>query len=111
MREMSGHDDEVRLTGGGRTTVHRRGDVVVRDAGPWTPTVHGLLRHLHRTGFPGSPRVVGSGWDASGRETLTYIGGGAAVPTAGDQPGGCAQNVTAAAPGRGGQRGGSQRAT
>lgn len=37
--------------------------------------MHSLLRHLERTGFAGSPRVVGSGYDASGRETLSYLEG------------------------------------
>jgi hypothetical protein len=67
--------DEIELTGGGRTTVHRRGDVVVRDTGPWTPAVHTLLRHLERVGFAGAPRLVGDGLDPSGRETLTFIEG------------------------------------
>tara|TARA_Y100000588_G_scaffold39928_2_gene38156 strand:- start:22904 stop:23320 length:417 start_codon:yes stop_codon:yes gene_type:complete len=35
--------------------VFRRGDVVVRDPGPWTPAVHGLLHHL---GGRTSPRPV-----------------------------------------------------
>jgi Ser/Thr protein kinase RdoA (MazF antagonist) len=70
---------DVPLTGGGRTRVHRRGDVVVRDAGPWTPTVHTLLRHLERAGFPAAPRVVGTGFDPTGRETLTYVAGDVAA--------------------------------
>lgn len=57
------------------TGVARRGDVVVRDTGPWTPAVHALLRHLEAVGFPAAPRVVGNGLDASGRETLTFIPG------------------------------------
>jgi hypothetical protein len=55
--------------------VHRVGDTVVRDAGPWTPTVHALLRHLEDVGFSGAPRLVGSGFDAGGRERLTFIEG------------------------------------
>lgn len=68
-------DREVSLEGGGRTAVSRRGHVVLREAGPWTPTVHTLLRHLERVGFCGAPRVVGSGFDAQGREKLGYIPG------------------------------------
>jgi hypothetical protein len=68
-------DETIRLTGGGRTEVHRRGDVVLRAAGPWTPAVHLLLRHLEAAGFPAAPRLVGSGFDADGRETLTFIDG------------------------------------
>jgi hypothetical protein len=55
--------------------VHRIGDVVVRDASPWTPTVHALLRHLEDVGFAGAPRIVGSGFNDDGRETLTFIEG------------------------------------
>jgi hypothetical protein len=65
---------EIELTGGGRTSVHRRGDVVVRDTGPWTPAVHTLLRHLESKGFAGAPRLVGTGMDGT-RETLTFIEG------------------------------------
>ncbi|MFC1572332.1 phosphotransferase [Candidatus Eisenbacteria bacterium] len=66
---------ETPLTGGGRTAVSRKGQVVFREAGPWVSTVHALLKHLERIGFPGSPRVVGSGFDSQGRETLTFIDG------------------------------------
>ncbi len=57
------------------SSVRRDGDLVVRSAGPWAPTVHALLRHLEDVGFGGAPRVVGSGFDADGNETLTYIEG------------------------------------
>jgi len=57
------------------TAVYRAGDIVIRDAGPWTPTVHALLRHLEEVGFHGAPRVVGSGFDAQGRETLSFVAG------------------------------------
>lgn len=33
-------------------TVRVEGDVVLRPAKPWTPTVHALLRHLHAAGLP-----------------------------------------------------------
>jgi hypothetical protein len=55
--------------------VHRRGNVVIRDAGPWTPAVHALLRHLEDAGFAAAPRLVGSGLDTDGREVLTFIDG------------------------------------
>ncbi|MBT7099505.1 aminoglycoside phosphotransferase family protein, partial [Candidatus Poribacteria bacterium] len=58
-----------------RYEVYRRGDVVIRETGPWAPTVHSLLRHLEHVGFGASPRVVGDGFDTDGRETLTYIEG------------------------------------
>jgi hypothetical protein len=53
----------------------RRGGTVLRPAGPWTPAVHGLLRYLERAGFAGAPRVVGDGYDAQGREVLTFVEG------------------------------------
>lgn len=71
-------DDLVPLTGGGRSVVHRRGDIVLRNAGPWTPAVHAVhavLRHLEDVGFPAAPRLVGSGLDHDGREMLTFIDG------------------------------------
>lgn len=68
-------DDEITLTGGGRTAVAKIGDVVHRQTGPWAPSVHALLRHLEAEGFVAAPRVVGSGFDATGRETLSFIHG------------------------------------
>jgi len=67
--------DESPLTGGGRTIVARRGNVVLRETGPWATTVHELLRHLERVGFTGAPLVVGTGFDESGRETLSWVEG------------------------------------
>ncbi len=55
--------------------VYRRGSVVIRESGPWTPAVHALLRHLEAAGFAAAPRLVGSGLDGAGRELLTYIEG------------------------------------
>jgi 8-oxo-dGTP pyrophosphatase MutT (NUDIX family) len=46
---------------------------VVRDAAPWTPTVHALLRHLEDRGFDGAPRALGI--DVCGREAVTYVAG------------------------------------
>jgi hypothetical protein len=57
------------------SNVYRRGDVVIKDAHPWTRTVHTLLRHLEEVGFEGAPRIVGSGFDDSGHETVTFIEG------------------------------------
>jgi hypothetical protein len=67
--------DEVRLVGGGRTPVSRRGDVVLRKASAWSSTIIALLRHLEDAGFANAPRVVGSGFDDQGRETLGFIEG------------------------------------
>jgi hypothetical protein len=71
---------EVALTGGGRTAVSRRGQTVLREAGPWSRSVHALLKHLEEVGFTGAPRVVGAGFDGSGREMLTYLEGGFVHP-------------------------------
>ncbi len=70
------HDTaETELTGGGSTAVHRRGDVVLRQARPWSKTVLLLLRHLEAEGFTAAPRVIGGGLDSDGRETLSFIEG------------------------------------
>jgi hypothetical protein len=61
--------------GGQPSRVFRRGGTVLRPAGPWTPAVHALLRHLEQAGFTGAPRVVGDGYDGQGREVLTFIEG------------------------------------
>ena len=71
-------DDTLELLTG-RSVLHdgevfKRGDVVIRDAGPWTPAVHDLLRHLETVDFL-APRLIGSGFDEDGRETLTFIEG------------------------------------
>ncbi|HVV36206.1 MAG TPA: phosphotransferase [Acidimicrobiales bacterium] len=58
-----------------RSNVVRVGDVVHRAAGPWSASVQALLRHLEAAGFAGAPRVVGTGFDDAGRETLTFIPG------------------------------------
>ncbi|MBV8085887.1 MAG: phosphotransferase [Chloroflexi bacterium] len=50
--------------------------------GPWSPSVQALLRHFERAGFEGAPRVIGSGFDGEGRETLTYIEGTSPHPRA-----------------------------
>ena len=68
-------DDEVSLAGGGRSIVFRRGGTVFRVAGPWSATVIRLLRHLEDAGFEAAPRVVGPGFDALGRETVSFVEG------------------------------------
>lgn len=51
--------------------------------GPWSPTVHAVLRGLEAAGFEGAPRVVGV---EGGDEVLTFIEG--EVPSDADwQPG------------------------
>lgn len=68
-------DEEISLTGGGRTAVSRRGDVVFRAAGTWSRTVVRLLQHFEEVGFHEAPRVVGAGFDERGRETLLFVEG------------------------------------
>jgi Ser/Thr protein kinase RdoA (MazF antagonist) len=63
--------EEIAL-GGNLQEAVRIGDTVHRRAGPWTPSVHALLRYLERARFP-APRVLGM--DAQGREVLRYIEG------------------------------------
>ena len=70
----------LRARRAGSTGVQRQGNVVLRPAAPWTPTVHSLLRHLEEDGFSGAPCVVGSGFAPDGRETLSYIEGGFTHP-------------------------------
>lgn len=63
------------LTGGGRNLVTRFGSTVFRSAGPWSSTVIRLLRHLETVGFDSAPLVVGTGFDETGRETVSFIEG------------------------------------
>ncbi len=55
--------------------VFRVGQVLHRQTGAWASAVHSLLDHLERAGFTGAPRVVGTGFDSEGLETLTFIEG------------------------------------
>lgn len=58
------------------------GSTVRRPAGPWTPTVHALLRHFERVGFDGAPRALGI--DDEGHEILSHVEGD--VPSPGATP-------------------------
>ena len=55
--------------------VFRRGEVLHRQTGPWATAVHSLLEHLENVGFPAAPRIIGTGFDSDGLETLTFIEG------------------------------------
>lgn len=61
--------------------IARVGNTVLRPAGYWTPAVHALLNHLARSGFAGSPRVLGAD---SEYETLSFVAGEATVVSADD---------------------------
>src|SRR4051812_45159511 len=78
MPSGSSPDEEV-LSGGNLSHVVRVGDTVRRPTGPWTPTIHSLLRHLDS--FDGAPRVLGI--DEHGREILEHVPGPMAWPDLG----------------------------
>ncbi|MFT2693324.1 phosphotransferase [Clavibacter zhangzhiyongii] len=60
------------LAGGNMNRVEREGDTVLRDAGPWSPTVHRYLRHLALAGVEGIPEPLGI---EGGRERLSFLPG------------------------------------
>jgi hypothetical protein len=64
---------EERLTGGNLSVVVRVGDTVRREAGPWTEPVQALLLHLRGMGIQEVPAPLG--FDAQGREILSFIPG------------------------------------
>ena len=66
-------EPEVPLTGGTLNAVVRVGETVRRTAGPWTPTIHALLRHVRDRGFDLAPEPLGL--DDEGREIVSYIPG------------------------------------
>jgi Phosphotransferase enzyme family len=72
--------EQLAGSNGQPTATIRHGTAILRPAGPWTASVHALLRHLEQVGFPGSPQVVGDGDDDQGREVLTYLEGRIAHP-------------------------------
>jgi len=64
---------EVPLEGGNATAVSRRGSTVLREAGPWTPTVHAVLEHARSSGMMDVPEPLGTSVD--GREIMSYLPG------------------------------------
>lgn len=65
--------DEQELTGGNTTGVVRIADTVHREAGPWTPTVQGLLAHVRAAGMTEVPAPLGL--DDWGREIVSFLPG------------------------------------
>ena len=61
------------LEGGNMTAVSRLGDQVLREAGPWTPTIQRLLQHLRDQGLGWVPEA--QGWTSDGREAVSYLKG------------------------------------
>jgi hypothetical protein len=72
-------EDEPLLPGSGANLgrVRRRGQIVIRPAGPHSATVQAFLTHLAMVGFGGSPRPVGQ---SESDEMLEYIPGDVPVP-------------------------------
>jgi Phosphotransferase enzyme family len=66
-------DQETTLPGSRLNSVVKVGDTVRRSAGPWTPTVHALLRHIRGNGFTYAPEPRSV--DDQGREVLSYVPG------------------------------------
>ncbi len=60
------------LLGGNMNAAVREGDTVLRNAGPWTPTVHRYLDYLAVAGVDWAPRPLGI---EGGRERLSFVEG------------------------------------
>jgi phosphotransferase family enzyme len=71
---------QVEGSGARESHARLRDEVVLRQAGPWSPTVFSVLRHLEEVGFPGAPRVIGNGFADDGRETLSFVPGESPQP-------------------------------
>jgi Phosphotransferase enzyme family len=74
---MSPGDEEIPLTGGHINAVVKVGTTVRRRVGPWSESVHQLLRILEVAGYQHAPRFLGI--DDRGREVLSYIDGDLAL--------------------------------
>jgi Phosphotransferase enzyme family len=86
-RPLGEGDGEVVLRDGGFnggqvSNARRKGDVVLRESGPWTTSVHAFLRYLREVGFTNCPEVLGTGFADDGRETLSFVRGESANPGA-----------------------------
>lgn len=64
---------EERLSGGNDGETTRQGDRVYRAAGPWTPGIQRLMRHLREQGLDWVPEPFGV--DERGREVVQFIPG------------------------------------
>src|SRR4051812_38808759 len=64
---------EQELQGGNMGRVVRVGATVRREAGPWTPTIHALLRHVRERGVDWVPEPFGL--DPEGREMVGFVDG------------------------------------
>ena len=66
-------DREEPLAGGNMTGAVRVGATVRRAAGPWSPTIQRLLRHLHAQGLTWVPEPLGR--DEQGRDSVSHLPG------------------------------------
>ncbi|SEE44629.1 Phosphotransferase enzyme family protein [Arthrobacter alpinus] len=60
------------MPGGNMNAVERDAETVLRNAGPWTPTVHRYLQYLDRAGIDWIPQPLGI---EGHRERLTFVAG------------------------------------
>ncbi|TCC26593.1 aminoglycoside phosphotransferase family protein [Kribbella speibonae] len=72
---------EERRLDGGINQVVQVGQTVRRTVGPWSASVHELLRYLEARGFAGAPRFLGI--DQDGREILSLVPGETPGPMSG----------------------------
>lgn len=61
------------LQGGRENKIARVANTVRRPAGPWTESVHALLRHVRAVGFTAVPHPLG--FDEAGNEIVTFLEG------------------------------------
>lgn len=78
------HGEEKLPGGNAGTAVVRVGDTVRRPSGPWSRSVHALLRHLNDVGYQAAPRTLG--FDDLGRHVVEYIEGAVFMPFEPDDP-------------------------
>ena len=71
---MLRHHGAVTELGGGATGARRFGDEVHRSAGPWTESVHLLMRHARAEGVPEAPEVLGL-TEQGHHERLRWVAG------------------------------------
>ncbi len=83
---------EVPLVGGNTTDgLVRVGDTVRRPPGPWSPSVHHFLCHLHDVGYEGAPKSLG--FDQQGRHVVEYVEGHVSMPFQVPDPNAAMQRV------------------
>lgn len=76
---MTGHENEIPLTGGNvGAGIVRVGNTVRRPSGPWSQSVHRFLCHLASVGYEGAPRSLG--FDDHGRHVVEFIVGDVPLP-------------------------------